>query len=211
MTVKAIQTRYAGCHFRSRLEARWAVFFDALGISWEYEPQGYQHEPWADGTVWRYLPDFYLPDLGCFVEVKGNTSQITDDYLTMLGHVGHFLPGVHSSWGTTRGLVLLGEIPRTDHGQKWSHCHLTHHKGLQIQSLYWKVGGAEVHDRDVYVPDIYSLGYRTDNMDEGMLPHVANPRGLWDPYTWHIQMPGVANAYTAARSARFEHSQSGAT
>lgn len=32
MTIQAIQTRYAGHHFRSRLEARWAVFFDYLGV-----------------------------------------------------------------------------------------------------------------------------------------------------------------------------------
>jgi len=41
MAIAAIETRYAGCRFRSRLEARWAVFYDALGIDWEYEPQGF--------------------------------------------------------------------------------------------------------------------------------------------------------------------------
>lgn len=53
--IKAIQTRYAGCHFRSRLEARWAVFFDQLEIEWQYEPQGFEL---PSGP---YLPDFYLP------------------------------------------------------------------------------------------------------------------------------------------------------
>lgn len=28
-TIKPIETRYKGCRFRSRPEARWAVFFDA--------------------------------------------------------------------------------------------------------------------------------------------------------------------------------------
>lgn len=51
--IKAIQTRYKGYHFRSRLEARWAVFFEVLGVKWEYEPQGFEL---PDGT--RYLPDF---------------------------------------------------------------------------------------------------------------------------------------------------------
>lgn len=37
---KAIQTEYRGYLFRSRLEARWAVFFDACRIPWEYEPEG---------------------------------------------------------------------------------------------------------------------------------------------------------------------------
>jgi hypothetical protein len=53
--IKAIETAYKGYNFRSRLEARWAVFFDALGIEWEYEPEGFEFE---DGT--RYLPDFLL-------------------------------------------------------------------------------------------------------------------------------------------------------
>ena len=56
--IKAIETRYKGYLFRSRLEARWAVFFDALGIKWEYEPEGVVL---PDGT--RYLPDFVAPTL----------------------------------------------------------------------------------------------------------------------------------------------------
>lgn len=67
MTIQAIETRYAGCRFRSRLEARWAVFFDTLGVKWEYEPQGYL----VDGKP--YLPDFklHLPDERVvFAEVK---------------------------------------------------------------------------------------------------------------------------------------------
>lgn len=65
--IAAIETRYAGCRFRSRLEARWAVFFDALGIAWEYEPQGFHIPPSPFGgddlqhPGWNYLPDFYLP------------------------------------------------------------------------------------------------------------------------------------------------------
>lgn len=62
--MKAIQTRYGGCRFRSRLEARWAVAFDAAGLRWDYEPQGYV----INGRP--YLPDFYLPQAGCWVEIK---------------------------------------------------------------------------------------------------------------------------------------------
>ena len=65
MAVKAIETRYAGCRFRSRLEARWAVFFDALGIEWNYEPQGFETQHG------RYLPDFWLPETKAWIEVKG--------------------------------------------------------------------------------------------------------------------------------------------
>jgi hypothetical protein len=64
MELKAIETVYNGYRFRSRLEARWAVFFDALGVTYEYEKEGYD----LDGT-W-YLPDFWLPTLQVFVEVK---------------------------------------------------------------------------------------------------------------------------------------------
>lgn len=63
--LKAIDTEYKGYLFRSRLEARWAVFFDAMGIEWQYEFEGYVLE---DGT--KYLPDFYLPKFKKYVEVK---------------------------------------------------------------------------------------------------------------------------------------------
>lgn len=53
--LKPIETVWHGCRFRSRLEARWAVFFEALGIEWEYEQEGFELE---DGTF--YLPDFLL-------------------------------------------------------------------------------------------------------------------------------------------------------
>ena len=33
--MKSIETTYSGFIFRSRLEARWAVFFDALAIEWQ--------------------------------------------------------------------------------------------------------------------------------------------------------------------------------
>jgi hypothetical protein len=66
--IKAIETHYAGCRFRSRLEARWAVFFDTLGIAWEYEPEGFEL------PAGPYLPDFLLSRDGepwSWVEVKG--------------------------------------------------------------------------------------------------------------------------------------------
>ena len=64
---KVIQTKYKGYHFRSRTEARWAVFFDKLGVKYEYEPEGFEL---PNGKC--YLPDFYLPDFGGggYFEVK---------------------------------------------------------------------------------------------------------------------------------------------
>ena len=62
--IKAIETTYKGYRFRSRLEARWAVFFDTLGIKWQYENEGYQKEVELNTGLktLRYLPDFFLPD-----------------------------------------------------------------------------------------------------------------------------------------------------
>lgn len=66
-TIKAIETEYAGCRFRSRLEARWAVFFDLVGVGWEYEPEGYEL------PSGNYLPDFRIlsDSRPCFwIEIK---------------------------------------------------------------------------------------------------------------------------------------------
>lgn len=62
--IQAIQTTYKGYRFRSRLEARWAAFFDSLGLKWQYESEGFD----LDG-IW-YLPDFWIEDWNCFVEIK---------------------------------------------------------------------------------------------------------------------------------------------
>lgn len=62
--IKAIETKYKGYRFRSRLEARWAVFFDELGLPWEYEKEGFNY----NGIY--YLPDFYFPTLKIWAEVK---------------------------------------------------------------------------------------------------------------------------------------------
>ncbi len=66
--IKAIPTEYKGYRMRSRLEARWAVFFDALELDWEYEAEGLLL---PNGV--KYLPDFllHIPDsISLFVEVK---------------------------------------------------------------------------------------------------------------------------------------------
>jgi len=67
--ITPIETIYKGYRFRSRLEARWAVFFDSLGVEWEYEKEGYDL-----GELGWYLPDFWLPQFRLFLEVKPNVS-----------------------------------------------------------------------------------------------------------------------------------------
>jgi len=64
-TLKAIETVYNGYRFRSRLEARWAVFFQTVGIKWDYEIEGFEL---PNGV--RYLPDFWLSDLNTWLEIK---------------------------------------------------------------------------------------------------------------------------------------------
>jgi hypothetical protein len=66
--IEATPTIYKGVRFRSRLEARWAVFWDELKVKWEYEPQTFK---FADGT--QYTPDFWIVDLALWVEIKPNT------------------------------------------------------------------------------------------------------------------------------------------
>jgi len=63
--LNAIPTKYNGYMFRSRLEARWAVFFDVMNIQYEYEAEGYK----LAGAGW-YLPDFWLPDADVHVEIR---------------------------------------------------------------------------------------------------------------------------------------------
>lgn len=62
--ISPIPTKYKGYNFRSRLEARWAVFFDNMKIQYHYEIEGFQLESGL------YLPDFYLPQFKMFAEVK---------------------------------------------------------------------------------------------------------------------------------------------
>jgi hypothetical protein len=65
-SIEAIPTEYGGITFRSRLEADWAQTLNANGIKWVYEPETITL---PSGTV--YIPDFWLPELGTWIEVKG--------------------------------------------------------------------------------------------------------------------------------------------
>lgn len=80
--MKAIPTKYNGIQYRSRLEARWAVFFDSLNIWAQYEP----FEIFNESRSKSYLPDFWLGVIGFeqeyLIEVKPITPN--DDYLNYL-------------------------------------------------------------------------------------------------------------------------------
>ena len=65
-TLSAIPTNYKGITYRSRLEARWATYFDNINYKFEYELEGYDL-----GRFGWYLPDFYLINTtNCYIEIK---------------------------------------------------------------------------------------------------------------------------------------------
>lgn len=116
---RPIETEYGGCRFRSRLEARWAVAFDALGEPWLYEPQGYELTLVKHRTQRRYLPDFYLPSRRLWVEVKGSQESLARDWVTLLtaAHSDQGLPldpegSPVPEGGTFPRLMILGPVPR---------------------------------------------------------------------------------------------------
>lgn len=87
--IKAIETEYRGCLFRSRTEARWAVFFDAYGAVWDYEPEGFV----LPGG--RYLPDFrihvrpgFTSQRSVLAEVKPDVSE--DDWVQVFAKAIRF-------------------------------------------------------------------------------------------------------------------------
>lgn len=63
--IKAIETIWAGRKFRSRIEARWAVFFQEIGAKWHYEFEGFEFGPH------RYLPDFWIENVNLRTTKKG--------------------------------------------------------------------------------------------------------------------------------------------
>ena len=62
--MKALDTVYRHYRFRSRTEARWAIFFDLMQIPFVYEKEGF------DLNGMYYLPDFWLPHQKVWAEVK---------------------------------------------------------------------------------------------------------------------------------------------
>lgn len=186
----AIETRYAGCHFRSRLEARWAVVFDELGIEWQYEPEGFEG---AFGG--RYLPDFYLPHGSTWVEVKGSQEQFDKDAdrLEQILDYDSPLPGVRDSSGhPSRGLLVLTDVPRPT-GHRWFFGLIQHRKGLWVTMAEFIP----------FVGIIAPPGAHHEDWYYGRSSVCTSRRGgPGDPM--------VDAALVTGRSARFEHGQSGA-
>lgn len=74
--LEPIQTHYSGVQFRSLLEARWALFFDLCGLEWVYEPRRFMFT--NKGGRFGYIPDFFLPELDMWAEVKPDEFTSTE-------------------------------------------------------------------------------------------------------------------------------------
>lgn len=83
--LKSIPTVYNGTTFRSRLEARWAYYFDLLGLKWYYEYEGFVLN---DGT--KYVPDFYIPGFG-YIEIKPDNG-VTEESIRKCKMLSNELP-----------------------------------------------------------------------------------------------------------------------
>lgn len=221
MQHRAIETRYKGYHFRSRLEARWAVFFDSAGIKWQYEPEGFEKSTEGDG-ISRYLPDFYLPDFGTWVEVKGVWSK--EDAIKMC----HLLDYGSPLWNfddsyyrfdhakkkefglvkDVRGVLLLGPLPDV-FGPTYFPL-VVHRKGLEMQwveflpspclvsedviDLARSINGIE-RPIDGTFCDLYG-STEAEKLEFFATSSISLKAVLAHPYT--------QKAFEAARSARFE-------
>ncbi|MFD0576162.1 PDDEXK family nuclease [Dactylosporangium darangshiense] len=180
------------------------MFFDQLGISWEYEAQGYTVGPF--GRRRPYLPDFYLPAQQIWVEVKGSINDLRYSLLVDAADPRHGLaPPADADWELQQvRLIVLGTLPRTGYL----------HNALSV------IGGEVVAAQSVVaacVPEAGTHAFLTvgclvrasdDWSSErsaglGATPLVTREAGF--TVCEHVQ-----EAYVAARSARFEHGESGA-
>lgn len=105
--MKAIEVKYDGHTFRSKTEAKWAMFMDIIGCKYIYEPEGYDL-----GNGVFYCPDFYLPDIETFLEIKPITG-------------GHPSPTVELAVQSRKRVVtFMGEPPIYDECDDGSLCQL---------------------------------------------------------------------------------------
>lgn len=73
----AIRTTYRGVEYRSRFEANFAYLLDQARIAFEYEAKSFllpngQH----------YMPDFWLPESGTWVETRGYKTAASETQLS---------------------------------------------------------------------------------------------------------------------------------
>jgi hypothetical protein len=190
MTITAIETRYAGCRFRSRLEARWAVFFDSVGLAWEYEPQGFL----VGDDKTPYLPDFRITrtwtEAPLWVEVKGSDDALDRELVAR---------AVHPEKGIGGSLLILGPVPEPD--------------PTPLHAVIRNIFGTACMHRTVLGPHGQLMQFgREKELASPTCPttlvSAATSGHLWRAPEVYTD-PSCAAAYNAARSARFEHGECG--
>ena len=193
--LKAIQTEYKGYLFRSRLEARWAVFFDAFGVKWEYEPEGYDL---GDGIM--YLPDFllhgvtvnhgyYKKNCDIYVEVKGQMNDADAEKINRFYAAGY---PEDSDWGVSGTAVLVvGNIP----------------DGEDMREIIDNMQYLAYHDHENW-PNFYN--FETVDGDYFAAYPGVDKRGVFNlfgddsSYLWSMNSAATEKAFREARQARFE-------
>lgn len=188
---KVIETLYRGFRFRSRLEARWAVFFDYLCIPFEYEKEGF------DLPSGKYLPDFWLPEQQYWIEIKGQeaTQKELDLCIELEDYTKHkafvFDRGItNGKLDSTKTITIPEAQHYNDVSYMWCKC-------PDCGSL-----GIEFEGRSDRLPCKISYEDAVDNIKvEDRCPrHSAN---LDKGYTEDDKQ--LILAYVKAKSARFEH------
>lgn len=224
--VAAIQTRYAGYHFRSRLEARWAVFLDHLGVEWLYEPEGYSlpsgpylpdflvhpHTPyqfWLE--IKPVLPDAGGREAGVLMELANATRIHAFMYCRPPGSP---VP-LHSDWAAEFGRHFYADrryLKPVPGYEEWHELD-TWDSGLEHTGLWAYPGNQHPGTMDLWWTDCPIC-------ERVMLTGGGNITGCPASgadderrYTYGADMlprvtsPRLLAAYAAARSARFEHGE----
>lgn len=208
MDIKPIETVYNGYRFRSRLEARWAVFFDDAGIKYQYEPQGFELK---DGS-W-YLPDFFLPWFNMYVEIKpsGMEDHVIEKAKIKLEKMFE-AEFVHDDGEGIFVSLFIGDPLEKD--CKWIYCNYSDDEG----------GGT------AWFPFTFAEG-ATHNGEYGFTKHCITVlvgddgysgddtvflNNLWEPnyyitnsFEFNNIRSDLHHAEVKARQARFEHGECG--
>jgi hypothetical protein len=201
--MKAIQTSYGSYRFRSRLEAKWAVFFDAIGVEgWVYEKEGFELS-----CGLRYLPDFWIPynaatppGWGFWVEIKPEPLNPRESFLLgeLARETGH------------RSYAICGQprpgcytISVFDH----------HHGGIPsaiplVRNAY--LVEIDNHQKPGFLEHFAEYGYHPGPDPELRLINGAGiDRGFFEGRAFSTGWTGsLHDALRAANSARFEHGES---
>lgn len=208
--IKPIETVYKGCRFRSRLEARWAVFFDALGVEWEYEPEGFEL---PSGR--RYLPDFRVK---CWGRRTYNEHECVNLYIEVKGEMSKYdLERIEEFVGSTDYEEICLTFLCSDCDGDYADCP----KGWRCKSEYYLrpvlIVGSIPESIDSFYRglgmDGFYFSFQYVDGDYYTVIPTATLNGkfyLMGPdYVTNEGVNMLNRALTAARSARFEWGENG--